>query len=392
MTAPAPRTPIYLDGHATTPLDPRVRDAMWPWLLVPANASSNSHSYGWRAAEAVEQARQQVARLLNCEPRELIFTSGATEANNLALKGVLQSPRAKAWGLVTSTAEHRAVLDPARRLSRRGTEVVFVPVDSRAAIEVDCFRDSLTHQTRLVSLILANNEVGTINPIAQVGSLCQERRLWLHCDASQAVGKIPLDLSSLPVDLLSLSGHKLYGPQGVGALFIRRTEPPLPLEPLFDGGGQEQRLRPGTLPVAAVVGLGTACELAAQEMAEEARRTAGLRDRLWEGLSSRLSGIHRNGDPHHTLPGNLNVSFDGVPGPVLLTRMTEIAVSSGSACSSAEPEPSHVLRAMGVPEALALATLRFGLGRFNTADEIDVAIDSVSRVVEELRTDPHRAK
>ncbi|MFN9373049.1 MAG: cysteine desulfurase family protein [Planctomycetaceae bacterium] len=388
MSLSETRPPLYLDSHATTLLDPRVREAMWPWLLVPCNASSTSHRYGWRAAEGVERARQQVARLLNCEPHELIFTSGATEANNLALKGILQAPRAKGWGLVTSLVEHRAILDPARRLARRGTEVVFVPVTRQGAIDLDRFRDSLTPQTRLVSLILANNEVGTINPIAEAGAICRERGIWLHCDAAQAVGKIPLDLRQLPVDLLSLSAHKLHGPQGVGALYVRRSEPRLPLEPLFEGGGQEYRLRPGTLPVPLIVGLGAACEACGEDLPAEGLRLAHLRDRLWQGLTERLEGIHRNGDPRHSLPGNLNVSFEGVPGDRLLAAMTEIAVSSGSACSSADPEPSHVLRAMGVPERLALATLRFGLSRFNTAEEIDFASYWVARVVNQLRSQP----
>ena len=388
MSLPESQPPIYLDSHATTLLDPRVREAMWPWLLVPCNASSNSHRYGWRAAEGVEQARYQVARLLNCEPRELLFTSGATEANNLALKGILQAPRAREWGLVTSQVEHRAILDPARRLARRGTEVVFVPVTPRGAVDLDRFRDSLTPRTRLVSLILANNEVGTLNPVAEVGAICRERGVWLHCDASQAVGKIPLDLAQLPIDLMSLSAHKLHGPQGVGALYVRHCDPPLRLEPLFDGGGQEQCLRPGTLPVPLIVGLGAACELCREEQPAEAARLAQLRNRLWAGLSNRLEGIHRNGDPDSTLPGNLNVSFDGVPGERLLAELTEIAVSSGSACSSADPEPSHVLRAMGVPEHLALATLRFGLSRFTTASEIDFASEYVAGVVRRLRTHP----
>jgi cysteine desulfurase len=385
MSLPESRLPLYLDNHATTLLDPRVREAMWPWLLVPCNASSSSHRYGWRAAEGVERARLQVARLLNCEPRELLFTSGATEANNLALKGILQAARAKSWGLVTSQVEHRAILDPARRLARRGTEVVFVPVTPRGAIDLDRFRDSLTPRTRLVSLILANNEVGTINPVAEVGAICRERGIWLHCDASQAVGKIPIDLRQLPVDLLSLSAHKLHGPQGVGALFVRRSDHPVSLEPLWDGGGQEQRLRPGTLPVPLIIGLGAACELCRDDLPAESTRLADLRDRLWRGLTSRLEGVHRNGDPENTLPGNLNLSFEGVPGERLLAEMTEIAVSSGSACSSADPEPSHVLRAMGVPERLALATLRFGLSRFNTADEIDFAAESVANAVHRLR-------
>ncbi|MFN9199920.1 MAG: cysteine desulfurase family protein [Planctomycetaceae bacterium] len=388
MSLPEHRPPLYLDSHATTLLDPRVREAMWPWLLVPCNASSNSHRYGWRAAEGVERARQQVARLLNCEPHELLFTSGATEANNLALKGILQAPRAKGWGLVTSQVEHRAILDPARRLARRGTEVVFVPVTPRGAIDLDRFRDSLTSHTRLVSLILANNEVGTINPIAEAGAICRERGIWLHCDASQAVGKIPLDLRQLPVDLLSLSAHKLHGPQGVGALYVRRSEPRLPLEPLFDGGGQEQRLRPGTLPVPLIVGLGAACAVCREDQPEETTRLAQLRDRLWQGLAQRLEGIHRNGDSQQSLPGNLNVSFEGVPGERLLAAMTEIAVSSGSACSSATPEPSHVLRAMGVSERLALASLRFGLSRFNTGEEIDFATAYVSETVRQLRAHP----
>ncbi|MCY2962175.1 MAG: cysteine desulfurase family protein [Planctomycetota bacterium] len=377
--------PIYLDGHATTPVDPRVRDAMWPWFSEKfGNAASTSHLFGWEAAEAVERAREQVAGLFQADPKSVVFTSGATEANNLAIKGVLHAAPAGS-GLITTVVEHRAVLDPAKRLARQGYELVNVPVDSFGQVDPQRFADSITPRTRLASVMLANNEVGTIQPIEALGAICRDRGIWLHCDATQGIGRVPIDWAREPIDLLSLSGHKIYGPKGIGLLLVRRDRKRIPMEPMLDGGGHEQRLRSGTLPVPLIVGLGVACELAGKSLEEETNRVAALRDRLWRGISIRLEGVVRNGHPTATLPGNLHVSFEGVRGEVLLARMKEIAVSSGSACTSADPEPSHVLRARGVPEALANASLRFGLGRFNTEAEIDFASDYVVEIVRKLR-------
>ncbi len=377
--------PIYLDGHATTPVDPCVRDAMWPWFSEKfGNAASTSHLFGWEAAEAVERAREQVAAIFHADPKTVVFTSGATESNNLAIKGVLHAAPAGS-GLITTVVEHRAVLDPAKRLSRQGYELVSVPVDTFGRVDPQRFADSITPRTRLASVMLANNEVGTIQPIEVLGAICRERGIWLHCDATQGIGRVPIDWTRDPIDLLSLSGHKIYGPKGIGALLVRRDRKRIPMEPLLDGGGHEQRLRSGTLPVPLIVGLGVACELAGKSREDETSHVAALRDRLWRGISTRLQRVVRNGHPTATLPGNLHVSFAGVSGEVLLARMKEIAVSSGSACTSADPEPSHVLRAMGIPEALANASLRFGLGRFNTEAEIDFASDYVVEIVRKLR-------
>jgi cysteine desulfurase len=377
--------PIYLDHQATTPVDPRVLAAMVPYFTEKfGNAASGSHAFGWEAAEAVDLARQQVARILGTVPESLIFTSGATEANNLALKGILhRSPPGS--HLIINAAEHRAVLDPAKRLQREGFAVTLLPVSPEGRVDPQQVADALRPNTVLVSVMAANNEVGTLNPLHEIGTICRQHNVWLHCDAAQAVGKIPLDLEKLPVDLLSISAHKLYGPKGVGALFVRRGERRIQLEPLFHGGGHEQRLRSGTLPVPLIVGLGAACEIAMQEQAAESLRLSKLTETLWQGLSSRLDGVTLNGPWPERLSGNLNVSFAGVAGDALLTSLTEIAVSSGSACTSADPEPSHVLRAMGISEPLALASLRFGVGRFNNAAEIDVAIDCVVRHVTRLR-------
>lgn len=396
MTAPLPtnlpaagalsvRTPVYLDYHATTPVDARVLAAMLPFFREKfGNAASVSHRVGSQASEAVEQGRREVAALLNAAPESLIFTSGATEANNLALKGVMaRAPRGS--HLITASAEHRAVLDPARRLAREGCALTILPVDPLGRVDPQQVGDAIGERTVLVSIMLANNEVGTINPLQEIGEICRSRNVLLHADAAQAIGRIPVDLSRLPVDLMSLSGHKLYAPQGIGVLYVRRGDPPVRLAPLFDGGGHEHGLRSGTLPVALIVGLGAACGLASQLLMTEMPRLTGLRDHLWSGLQERLEGLSLNGDPTLRLPGNLHVSFAGVDGESLMANLTEIAVSSGSACTSADPEPSHVLRAMGVGEALSKASLRFGLGRFTTSDEIDFAIGYVGDVVDRLR-------
>ncbi len=381
---------IYLDAHATTPCDPRVREAMWPWFTERyGNAASVHHDFGRGAAEAVEIARSEIATCLGCQPQEIIFTSGATEANNLALKGVLQASHGRRE-LIVNAAEHRAILDPARRLRREGCSLTILPVDAEARVDPDAVSSALSPATALVSVMLANNEVGTINRIAEIAERCQAQGVPLHCDAAQAVGHIPVNLTELPVALMSLTAHKLSGPQGIGALFVRRTDPPLPIVSQLDGGGHERRLRSGTLPVALIVGFGTACRLAAAELQDEASRLRRLRGRLWEQLSNRLSGISLNGpsiggDSIDRLPGNLHVSFEGVDGDALMAGLNGLAVSSGSACTSADPEPSHVLRAMGVDERLSLSSLRFGLGRFATEDEIDRAAMIVSEAVTRLR-------
>ena len=370
---------IYLDNHATTRVAPEVLAAMLPYFTEEyGNAASVNHAFGWRAAEAVERARAQVARLLNCPTEWIVFTSGATEANNLAIKGL------RRMGLVTNAAEHPSVLDVAKRFKRQRVDVTILPVDRDARVDPQQVADAIKPETALVSVMLANNEVGTINPLTEIGHICRERGVLLHCDAVQAVGKIPVDLQRLPVDLLSLSAHKCHGPKGVGALVVRRDGPRIPLEPLFDGGGHEQHLRSGTLPVPLVVGFGVACELANDAVVSTPMAT--LRDRLWQRLQSKLEGLSLNGPPlAERLPNNLNFSVAGVDGEALMSSLKEIAVSSGSACSTVEPEPSHVLRAMGVNDSLSSASLRFGLSRYTTEAEIDVAVAEVVRVVRQLR-------
>lgn len=387
---------IYLDNHATTRVAPEVLGAMLPYFTEEyGNAASVSHAFGGRAAKAVERAREQIGRLLNCPAEWIVFTSGATEANNLAIKGLrkrafLGRPSAggRAEGshrtsFVTNAIEHPSVLDVAKRLKRQGADVTIVPVDRNARIDPQQISDAINPETSLVSVMLANNEVGTINPLPEIGRICRERGVLLHCDAVQAVGKIPVDLQRLPVDLLSLSAHKFHGPKGVGALVVRRDGPRIPLEPLFDGGGHEQHLRSGTLPVPLIVGFGAACELASDAVP---RQSTVLRDRLWQQLQAELEGLSLNGPPlAERLPNNLNFTVADVDGEALMSSLKEIAVSSGSACSTAEPEPSHVLRAMGVSESLSRASLRFGLSRYTTEAEIDVAVAEVVRVVRKLR-------
>jgi cysteine desulfurase len=378
--------PIYLDHHATTPVDPRVVDAMLPYFREKfGNASSVNHPFGWEAAEAVDRARDEIASLLGTDPRCLIFTSGATEANNLALKGVLQAAPPGSH-VVTTAAEHRSVLDPVRRLARRGTEVTLVAVDSFGRVDCEAVAAAIRPNTVLVSAIWANNEVGSLNPICELSELCRERGVLFHTDAVQAVGKLEIDLAEMPIDLLSASAHKLYGPKGVGVLLVGRGAKPTRLEALLDGGGHEQRLRSGTLPVPLIVGFGAACRIAGEEMSAESARLAQLRDRLWAGLRETLDGVVLNGHSTERLPGNLNISFEGVDGEALMTGLSGIAVSSGSACTSADPEPSHVLRAMGRSDGLTRASLRFGLGRSTTAAEIDAAISAVVSTVNRLRS------
>lgn len=386
MTTPAPSS-IYLDHHSTTPVDPRVLESMLPWLSARwGNASSIGHAYGQAAAVAVEAARRSLAISLNCHAESIFFTSGATEANNLAIKGLMHG-EGQARRLIVNAAEHRSVLDPARRLRRQGCDVVILPVDLQGRVDPQSVREAVRQETRLVSVMLAHNEVGTLNPIAEIAAICREHGAGLHCDASQAVGKIPVDLAALPVDLVSFTAHKLYGPQGIGALYIRKTDPPLRLTPLFEGGGHERGLRSGTLPVSLIVGFARALEIAIHDLTDESARLALLRDRLLRGLRERIRDMVVHGHAAERLPGNLNVGFPGIDGDALLAGVGQagVAVSSGSACTSADPAPSHVLIAMGVPERLARASLRFGIGRFNTESEIDRAVERVAGVVQRLR-------
>ncbi len=377
--------PIYLDNHATTRVDLRVLSAMLPYFTESyGNAASINHVFGDEARTAVEHARQQVAALIHTDPRGVVFTSGATEANNLAIKGLVQPALRSGQQphVVTNLAEHRSVLEPLRRLERAGAAVTWLPVDRFGQVSIEHVAAALRPETLLVSVMAANNEVGTLNPIAEIGALCRERGILFHCDAVQAAGKVPVDFVAAQCDLLSVSAHKLYGPKGVGALVVRKGSKAARLEPLLDGGGHEFHLRSGTLPVPLIVGFGLACELAQAELASEAARLSQWRDELWGRLSSKFPQLMLNGHPTQRLPGNLNFSVPGVDGEVLMNSMQEIAVSSGSACTSADPEPSHVLRAMGRTDQLTRASLRFGLGRFTTADEIDFAATYVIKTLE----------
>ena len=378
----AVKLPIYMDHHATTPVAPEVFEAMRPFFLEQfGNAASRSHAFGWAAEGAVETARAEVAELIGCRPIEVVFTSGATESDNLALKGVAYAYRDKGTHLVTSAVEHHAVLDTCKRLEKEGFQVTYLPVDRYGMVDPGDVSKAVTPKTTLVSIMLASNEVGTIQPLAEIGRLCKAKGILLHSDAVQGVGKIPVKVDGLGVDLLSLTAHKLYGPKGVGALYVRMGSPRVRLVPQMDGGGHEKGRRSGTLNVPGIVGLGKACELSGRLMAPEAARLVALRERLRAGLFVRLDHIHLNGHPTQRLPGNLNVSFDFVEGEALLLSLKEIAVSSGSACTSASMQASHVLRAMGIGEELAHTSIRFGLGRGNTEEEVDYVC---GRVVEEV--------
>ncbi|MBI3412127.1 MAG: IscS subfamily cysteine desulfurase [Planctomycetes bacterium] len=380
------RLPIYLDNNATTRCDPRVVEAMLPFFSEHfGNAASRNHSFGWKAAEAVEQARADVAGLIGADAREIVFTSGATECNNLAIKGVAGMYRRQGNHVVTVQTEHHAVLDPCRRLERDGFEVTFLPVDEFGRVSAEQVERAITERTILVSVMAANNEIGTLHPLAEIGRVCKTRKVLFHTDAAQATGKFPLDVESLGVDLLSISAHKMYGPKGVGALYVRRRNPHVRLEPMFDGGGHERGMRSGTLPVPIIVGLAAACRLSATEMQSESQRSKNLRDHLHAGLMNTVPDCTLNGHPTERLPGNLNMSFAGVHGEALLMAMKNVAVSSGSACTSASVEPSYVLRAIGVSDELAHSSLRFGIGRFNTEEEIEFTIAEVAGAVKRLR-------
>ncbi len=383
----APRLPIYLDHHATTPVDPRVLEAMLPYFgEVFGNPASSTHRYGWAAEAAVEQARETVAAAIGAsDPREIVFTSGTTESDNLALKGVLRAGRRRGDHLITSAIEHPAVLDTARALEAEGFRVTELPVDAHGLVDPGAVADAITDATLLVSIMAANSEVGVVQDLPEIGRVCRERGVPFHSDAAQAVGRIPLDVQEQGLDLLSFCAHKLYGPKGIGALYVRNRRPRLRLEPLLHGGGHERGRRSGTLPVPLVVGFARALEICRAERDAEAARLSGLRDRLWRGLQNELPGLIRNGHPTRRLPGNLSVCFEGVEADALLVGLGDVALSSGSACASASGEPSHVLKALGLPEPLARSALRFGLGRSNTAEEIDHVVRRVAEEVRALR-------
>jgi cysteine desulfurase len=379
--------PIYLDHHATTPLDPRVLDAMLPYFREDfGNSSSASHVYGWRAEAAVEAAREQLANAIGAaDPREIVFTSGTTESDNLALIGVARANRDRRDHLVTTRIEHPAVLDAARSLERDGFRVTYLPVDVDGLVDPADVAAAIEERTALVSVMAANSEIGTLQPLEEIGRVCREREVPLHTDAAQAVGKVPLDVEHLGVDLLSMCAHKLYGPKGIGALYLRSRRPRLRIEPLLHGGGHERGLRSGTLPVPLIVGFARAVNLCLEERDEEAARLTALRRRLWDGLCAELDAVVLNGHSEHRLPGNLNVSFEGVDADRLLVALPGVALSTGSACASASAEPSHVLTALGIPGARIRAALRFGLGRSTSAGEIDSVVGQVVAAVRETR-------
>jgi cysteine desulfurase len=380
------KTPVYLDNHATTAVDPRVLEAMLPFFGARfGNAASRNHSFGWEADKAVEAARKKVAALIGATEKEIVFTSGATESNNLALKGVAEMYAERGDHIVTCVTEHKAVLDTCKRLEKRGCRVTYLPVRRDGLVDPDALREAITDRTILVSVMAANNEIGVLQPIREIGAVCRERGVLFHTDAVQAAGKVPLDVEADRIDLASLSAHKMYGPKGVGALYVRRRNPRVQLTAQMDGGGHERGMRSGTLNVPGIVGLGEACEICRVGMPEEAARLAALRDRLKAKLEAELDEIHVNGSMEHRLPNNLNISFAWVEGESLLMGASDIAVSSGSACTSATLEPSYVLKALGVDTDLAHTSIRFGLGRFNTEEEIDYAATRIVAVVKKLR-------
>jgi len=378
--------PIYMDNNSTTRCDPRVVEAMLPYFTEKfGNAASRNHAYGWEAESAVEESRDQIAGVIGASPKEVIFTSGATESNNLAIKGVAAMYKKKGNHVVTQATEHKAVLDTCKRLERDGFQVTYLPVDKFGQVHAEQVKEALTDKTILVSVMAANNEIGSVQPVGAIGKVCKERGVLFHTDAVQAVGKIPLDVEAMGIDLLSLTAHKIYGPKGIGALYVRKKGPRVRLEPMIDGGGHERGMRSGTLPVPMIVGLGAACALARREMPEETARTFALRERLRKGIMDQLPESYLNGHPTERLPGNANISFAYVEGEGLMMGIKDVAVSSGSACTSASLEPSYVLRALGVGDELAHSSIRFGLGRFNTEAEVDFVVDLVTREVNRLR-------
>ncbi|MCK6446551.1 MAG: IscS subfamily cysteine desulfurase [Planctomycetes bacterium] len=380
------KLPIYLDYQATTPVDPRVLEAMLPYFTSQfGNAASRSHAFGWEAESAIEKAREQIGALIGASAKEIVFTSGSTEGINLALKGVAEMYAEKGKHIITSQAEHKAVLDTCKHLEKRGYEVTYLQPDKTGRVSVDAVAAALRPDTILVALMWANNEVGTLNPVREIGELCHAKGVLFFTDGTQAVGKVPVDVEADHVDLLCVSAHKLYGPKGVGALYVRRKNPRVRLVAQMDGGGHERGMRSGTLNVPGIVGLGKACELARAELVEESKRTTALRDRLERKITAALDFVHLNGNREHRLPNCLNLSFAFVEGESLIMGINKLAVSSGSACTSASLEPSHVLRSMAVGDDLAHSSIRFGVGRFTTDEEVDFAAEQVIAAVKRLR-------
>ena len=380
------KTPIYLDNHATTPMDPRVLEAMLPYFTEHfGNAASRNHSFGWEAEQAVEKARKQIAELIGANPKEIIFTSGATESNNLAIKGVAEMYAEKGNHIITAATEHKAVLDTCKKLEKQGFQITYLALREDGLIDLDKLRAAITDKTILVSIMYANNEIGVIQPVAEIGKICKEKGVLYHSDGVQAVGKIPVDVIKDNIDLLSITAHKMYGPKGVGALYVRRKNPRVQITSQMDGGGHERGMRSGTMNVPAIAGFGKAAELCRLEMAEEAKRLQFLRDKLRAKLELELDEVFINGDMEHRLPHNLNMSFAYVEGESLLMGINDIAVSSGSACTSATLEPSYVLKALGVGDDLAHTSIRFGLGRFTTEEEVDYAAVRMIETVRKLR-------
>jgi cysteine desulfurase len=378
--------PIYMDNHATTPLDPRVLEAMMPYLTgIFGNAASRNHSFGWEAEQGVEKAREQIAKLIGCTAKEIIFTSGATESTNLAIKGVAEMYREKGNHIITQMTEHKATLDTCKRLEKSGYRVTYLPVQADGLIDIEDLKRSMDDQTIIVSIMYANNEIGVIQPIQEIGKLCHEKGVIFHTDAVQAVGKIPVNVLTDNIDLMSLTSHKIYGPKGVGALYVRRRNPRVQLSEQINGGGHERGMRSGTLNVPGIVGMGMACELCMNEMEAEGKREFELREYLKHKLENALDYTQVNGNMDHHLPGNLNMSFVYVEGESLLMGINDIAVSSGSACTSATLEPSYVLKALGLGDDVAHSSIRFGLGRFNTKAEVDYVSDKIISVVQHLR-------
>ncbi|MGH7258981.1 MAG: IscS subfamily cysteine desulfurase [Nitrospiraceae bacterium] len=379
--------PIYLDNHSTTPMDPRVLDTMLPYFTEKfGNSASRNHAFGWEAEEGVENARKQIARLIHADPKEIVFTSGATESDNLALKGVAEMYHEKGDHIITSSTEHRAVLDTAKTLeAKRGVKVTYLPVDKYGMVDPEDVRKAITDKTVLISIMFANNEIGTLNPVKEIGKVAKEKGVLFHCDATQGVGKVPVNVQEMGIDLMSFTAHKIYGPKGVGALYVRKKSPRVRIAAQMDGGGHERGMRSGTLPVPLIVGFGKACELCEQEMTAEGTRLAAMRDHLHANITKALEDVYLNGHPTERLPNNLNVSFAYVEGESLLMGVKEIALSSGSACTSATLEPSYVLRALGVGAELAHSSIRFGLGRFTVVEEVDYAAKRIIETVNKLR-------
>ena len=380
------KLPIYMDNHATTPVDPRVLKEMVHYFTdLFGNAASRNHSFGWAGEEGVETARERIAKLIGATPKEIVLTSGATESDNLAIKGVAEMYREKGNHIITAVTEHKAVLDTCKRLEKYGYRVTYLPVQKDGLVDLDDLKRAMDDKTILVTIMAANNEIGVLQPIAEIGKLCHEKGVIFHTDATQAVGKVPMDVNKQNLDLVSISAHKMYGPKGVGALYVRRKNPRVQLSPIIDGGGHERGMRSGTLNVPGIVGLGKACAICHEEMPQESVRLAGLRDRLKNKIMSGLDEVYINGSMEHRLPQNLNISFAYVEGESLLMGINDVAVSSGSACTSATLEPSYVLKALGTGDDLAHSSIRFGIGRFNTEAEVDYVAERVTETVQRLR-------